>query len=147
MALLGSQEQEPISMNRSRFNDTWMSTNGPPQITFPSTKKRKSLHIDESDGNESLSAIPGKKPSLQTHSNDSGVQSGAQTSELRPGIQKTTANLSWSQKSSWRELVGDEGNSPFIISDMLPGVASRKQEQAKSDGLNDHDIIDRKSKT
>lgn len=145
MALLGSQEQEAISMNqKSRFNDTWTSTDGPAPITLPSTKKRKSLHIDESDGNEFLSAIPGKKPSLQTHSNDSGVQSGAQTSELRPGIQKTTANLSWSQKSSWRELVGDKGNNPFIISDMLPGVGSRKQEQVKSDGRNVHDIIDSK---
>ena len=67
---------------------------------------------------------------------------GCETSELRPGIQKTTANLSWSQKSSWRELVGDKGKNPFIISDTLPGVvASRKQEHVKSDYLNVPDII------
>nr|POE91531.1 hypothetical protein CFP56_14638 [Quercus suber] len=100
--------------------------------TVPPIKKRKSLN-QESDENGSLSAITRGKGKLKTHSDESAIL-GAQLAEPKSGIQQSAHVVSWSQKSSWRALVGDKSNTSFSVSHILPGIASSKEHQPKFDG-------------
>ena len=100
--------------------------------TVPPNKKRKSLN-QESDENGSLSTITRGKGKLKTHSDESAVL-GAQLAEPESGIQQSAPVVSWSQKSSWRALVGDKSNTSFSVSHILPGIASSKEHQPKFDG-------------
>ena len=100
--------------------------------TVPPNKKRKSLN-QESDENGSLSAITRGKGKLKTHSDESAVL-GAQLAEPESGIQQSAPFVSWSQKSSWRALVGDKSNTSFSVSHILPGIASSKEQQPNFDG-------------
>ena len=59
---------------------------------------------------------------------------GAQLAEPESGIQQSAPVVSWSQKSSWRALVGDKSNTSFSVSHILPGIASSKEQQPKFDG-------------
>ncbi|XP_023884781.1 protein REPRESSOR OF SILENCING 3 [Quercus suber] len=139
MDLLGVQEKEQISENQD-FSGKKTSKDGQNQNalkeqkrnTIPPNKKRKSLN-QESDENGSLSAITRGKGKLKTHSDESAVL-GAQLVEPESGIQQSAPVVSWSQKSSWRALVGDKSNTSFSVSHILPGIASSKEQQPKFDG-------------
>ncbi|XP_075673443.1 protein REPRESSOR OF SILENCING 3 [Castanea sativa] len=136
MDLLSVQEKEQISENQD-FSGKRTSKDGQNQQeqkrnTVPPNKKRKSLN-QESDENGSLSAITRGKGKLKTHSDESAVL-GAQLAEPESGIQQSAPVVSWSQKSSWRALVGDNRNTSFSVSHILPGIASSKEQQPKFDG-------------
>ncbi|KAL4614098.1 hypothetical protein ACB092_07G030800 [Castanea dentata] len=136
MDLFGVQEKEQISENQD-FSGKRTSKDGQNQQeqkrnTIPPNKKRKSLN-QESDENGSLSAITRGKGKLKTHSDESAVL-GAQLAEPESGIQQSAPVVSWSQKSSWRALVGDKRNTSFSVSHILPGIASSKEQQPKFDG-------------
>ncbi|XP_050262903.1 protein REPRESSOR OF SILENCING 3 isoform X1 [Quercus robur] len=141
MDFLGVQEKERISENQdSGFSGKRTSKDGQNQNalkeqkrnTAPPNKKRKSLN-EESDENGSLSAITRGKGKLKTHSDESAVL-GAQLAEPESGIQQSAPVVSWSQKSSWRALVGDKSNTSFSVSHILPGIASSKEQQPNFDG-------------
>ncbi|XP_030944910.1 uncharacterized protein LOC115969414 [Quercus lobata] len=141
MDLLGVQEKERISENQdSGFSGKRTSKDGQNQNalkeqkrnTVPPNKKRKSLN-EESDENGSLSAITRGKGKLKTHSDESAVL-GPQLAEPESGIQQSAPVVSWSQKSSWRALVGDKSNTSFSVSHILPGIASSKEQQPNFDG-------------
>ncbi|KAK9989678.1 hypothetical protein SO802_029917 [Lithocarpus litseifolius] len=139
MDLLGVQEKEQISENQD-FSGKQTSKDGQNQNTLkeqkrntvPPNKKRKSFN-QESDENGSLSAINRGKGKLKTHSDESAVL-GAPLAEPESGIQQSAPVVSWSQKSSWRALVGDKSNTSFSVSHILLGIASSKEQQPKFDG-------------
>ncbi|KAM4087829.1 hypothetical protein ACB094_07G025300 [Castanea mollissima] len=142
MDLLSVQEKEQISENQD-FSGKRTSKDGQNQQeqkrnTVP-PNKRKSLN-QESDENGSLSAITRGKGKLKTHSDESAVL-GAQLAEPESGIQQSAPVVSWSQKSSWRALVGDNRNTSFSVSHILPGIASSKEQQPKFDGSSVPDSI------
>ncbi|KAJ1437034.1 Nucleolar protein 8 [Sesbania bispinosa] len=93
-------------------------------------KKRKSLSKLESESNGCVSTTPGGKSNMQTLPNELG--SSAQPAELEYDFGEST-KVSWSQKSSWRELLGEGGNTAFSASLILPKSDSGKDEQG-SDG-------------
>ncbi|KAL0012287.1 hypothetical protein SO802_007395 [Lithocarpus litseifolius] len=139
MDLLGVQEKEQISENQdlsgkrtSKDGQNQNALKEQKRNTVPPNKKRKSLN-QESDENGSLSAITRGKGKLKTHSDESAVL-GAQLAEPESGIQQSAPVISWSQKSSWRALVGDKSNTSFSVSHILPGIASSKEQQPKFDG-------------
>jgi hypothetical protein len=149
MALFGGQEKERISENQdSGFSGTRTSRDGQNQNalkeqkrnTVPPNKKRKSLN-QESDDNGSLSAITRGKGKLKTHSDESAALLGAQLAKPDSGIQKSDTVVYWSQKSSWRNLVGDKGNTSFSVSHILPS-----EEQQPKNGSSVSDSIVSKNK-
>nr|POE61339.1 nucleolar protein 8 [Quercus suber] len=139
MDLLGVQEKEQISENQdfsgkrtSKDRQNQNALKEQKRNTVPPNKKRKSLN-QESDENGSLSSITRGKGNLKTHSDESAVL-GAQLAEPESRIQQSAPVVSWSQKSSWRALVGDQSNTSFSVSHILPGIASSKEQQPKFDG-------------
>ncbi|MCI18802.1 serine-rich adhesin for platelets-like [Trifolium medium] len=63
---------------------------------------------------------------MQTHLDELG--SGAQPTELGYDFGES-AKVSWSHKSSWKELVGKGGNAAFSASLILPKFDSGKDQQ------------------
>ncbi|KAE8056075.1 hypothetical protein FH972_012873 [Carpinus fangiana] len=144
MALIPDQEMEIISENQeSGLNGTRTSKDGQIQnmlkvqkqnIISPN-KKRKSVLNQGSGDNGSVSATTrGGKGKLKTHSDESTRLLGGQLAEPESDIQQSATIVSWSQKSSWRQLVRDQGDTSFSMSHILPGIASSEEEQPKLDG-------------
>ncbi|KAK8487604.1 hypothetical protein V6N11_066589 [Hibiscus sabdariffa] len=77
-----------------------------------SKKKMKLISAEERNGNEVVSIIP--------------VEKG-------PLVAQSSTSL-WSQKSSWKALVGDKGNSAFSLSNILQNVDTTEEKQHTSDG-------------
>lgn len=119
----GTQTSKAEEPSENVFKAQKASINGSPK------KKRKSLLGDYNNQNEFEDAIPGSKKNLPTHSKESGKFMGAQPDQQELGAQ----HVSWSQKSSWKQLVGHRGSSTFSVSHVLTGIASSTdQVQPKS---------------
>jgi len=93
-------------------------------------RKRKSIPKLEMESNAEVSTTPGGKGNMQTLPNKVG--SGAQATEPEDGFGELT-KVSWSQKSSWRELLGGGGNTSFSASLILPKLDSSKNLQISDD--------------
>ncbi|RDX62643.1 Nucleolar protein 8 [Mucuna pruriens] len=138
-ALIGNQELERILENQETWlNKTKIAKEEPnksmPRVSKRSNsnpdknKKRKSLSKLEVESNGEVSTAPRGKSNMQTLPDEVG--SGAQPTELEDG---ELTKVSWSQKSSWRELLGDGGNTAFSASLILPKLDSRKNQQRSDD--------------
>jgi hypothetical protein len=79
---------------------------------------------------------------LKTHSDESARLLGGQLAEPESDIQQSATIVSWSQKSSWRQLVRDQGDTSFIMSHIFPGTGSSEEGQPKLDGLCEPDVPD-----
>ncbi|KAJ0090018.1 hypothetical protein Patl1_14017 [Pistacia atlantica] len=93
-------------------------------------KKRKSLFSEESTRDEFVSANPGVDMNLQT-------PLGVQRAGTKSGVKQSTTDCSWSQKLSWRALVGDKDSSVFNVSNILPVVASTKEADNAVESIED----------
>ncbi|XP_054810894.1 protein REPRESSOR OF SILENCING 3 [Prosopis cineraria] len=91
-------------------------------------KKKKPHHNSEGKRNDNTSVTPGGKKRVHWDELSSQVH----LTELEDNCREP-AEVSWSQKSSWRELLGDGGSSSFSASHMLLG--SNSIEKKGSDGL------------
>lgn len=94
-------------------------------------KKRRSLLNMEGKNKGGISSTPGGKRRIQTLSDE--MSSGVQSTESGDGFREPT-KVSWSQKSSWRQLLGDGSKSSFNTSHILPDSNSSEEEQG-SDGF------------
>ncbi|KAK7281421.1 hypothetical protein RIF29_09404 [Crotalaria pallida] len=134
-ALSGSQELERILQNQeSWLNETRISKEEPSK-TMPEmkkrnnsnpSKKRKSLPKLEKESNEGVSTTPGGNRSMKTFPDELG--SDAEPTESEDSFEEST-KVSWSQKSSWKKLLGDGGNTAFNASLILPKFDSGKEQQ------------------
>ncbi|KAL5769095.1 hypothetical protein ACOSQ2_015878 [Xanthoceras sorbifolium] len=91
------------------------------------TKKRKSLVIEEGIDHESASTKPVGDVNMQTRPDKSRKLLQAQPAETQLGSKQSNTNHSWSQKMSWRRLVGDKDNSIFSVSNILPAFTPTKE--------------------
>ncbi|KAL4385699.1 hypothetical protein GQ457_15G029410 [Hibiscus cannabinus] len=64
--------------------------------------------------------------------------------EKGPLVAQSSTSL-WSQKSSWKALVGDKGDSAFSLSNILQNVDTTEQKQYISDGPKVDNSIDSKN--
>lgn len=62
---------------------------------------------------------------------------GAQPSGTKSGVKQSATDRSWSQKLSWRALVGDKDSSVFNVSNILPVVASTKEADNAVESIED----------
>ncbi|KAJ7948992.1 Nucleolar protein 8 [Quillaja saponaria] len=137
ISLKTSQKYEKIlgkkDIQDSRFNATGTSDGEPTKNTLKMQNKkihRKSL-LNLENNKTIMPSIPEGERNMQTHPEELG-NSGAQPAKLGPAINQSTTKVSWSQKSSWRELVGDRENSTFNASYLIQGSASMKEEQQRA---------------
>lgn len=99
---------------------------------------------------------PKKKKKLLSNHKATDFESGkvveVQSPELKSGKHKPNAHVSWSQKSSWRELVAHKDSNSFSISEKLPNIASTEEGQPNShtspkvpdsDNKNENDNLER----
>ena len=140
LSVLDSQDSGFSGTRTSRDGQNQNALKEQKRNTVPPHKKRKSLN-QESDDNGSLSAITRGKGKLKTHSDESAALLGAQLAKPDSGIQKSDTVVYWSQKSSWRNLVGDKGNTSFSVSHILPS-----EEQQPKNGSSVPDSIVSKNK-
>lgn len=96
--------------------------------------KQQTRNYEEIIRNEYESIIPRGMGNLQDDINGSRILPGAQLIERQSGDMQSASGLSWSQKSPWKEFIGDRGNSAFNLSDIFPFISSDKKEKSKSDG-------------
>lgn len=97
-----------------------------------SNKKRKSLS-DESIEKDLASPKPKKKARLQIQSNNSEELLENPNSVTDPGTKTSSKKIMWSQKSAWKELVGDCTTSSFSMSHVTPDGKSNDEESPKTD--------------
>ncbi|XP_061990358.1 protein REPRESSOR OF SILENCING 3 [Rosa rugosa] len=101
------------------------------KINGPPNKKRKSLLNKNYNEIELVPDIPG-----------SNTDSKSQPDKPELGVQQSTAPVSWSQKCSWRQLVGHRDNSGFSVSHILTGRSSSNQMEPKSGSSDVHQSED-----
>ncbi|KAK3016006.1 hypothetical protein RJ639_006730 [Escallonia herrerae] len=101
-----------------------------------SDKKRKYPLAEQSDKGKDRSAMPERKKNMRIHWNEAGDQSMEQQS---------TDKYAWSQKSSWKDLVGKKNQTPFQISQIMPTVHAMKEDQTTCDDLSDPNSRDMKN--
>ncbi|XP_028753402.1 nucleolar protein 8 [Neltuma alba] len=123
-AVIGSLEVERLLGNEeSELNDAKILKDEPNKNklevqkcnNIAPDKKRKAHHDFEGKRNESTSAASEGKRRMHKHPNE--MSSLVRSTEIA-GFGEPT-KVSWSQKSSWRELLGDGRSSSFNASHML----------------------------
>ncbi|CAJ1975651.1 unnamed protein product [Sphenostylis stenocarpa] len=140
-ALIGNRELERILENQESWLNKRKIAKEEPDKNMPQVekrnninpnkkKKRNSLPKLDMESNAEVATTPGGKGNMQTLPNKVG--SGAQPTEPEHGFEDLT-KVSWSQKSSWKELVGGGGNTSFSASLILPKLDSSKNQQKSDD--------------
>lgn len=98
------------------FNETQSSKSETTQndLVSPAMKKRKSL-INESTEYETRSTKPVGDMNEEMHRN----RSVKKATEMQSNSKQSNTSHSWSQKQSWRKLIGDKDSSVFSISNIV----------------------------
>ncbi|TKY72981.1 Nucleolar protein 8 [Spatholobus suberectus] len=134
-AFIGNQELERILENQESWLNKTKIAKEEPNKNMPRVQKRSNSNPDKNKKRKSLpklevSTTPGGESNMQTLLDEVG--SDARPTELEDGFGELT-KVSWSQKSSWRELLGDGGNTSFSASLILPKFDSGKNQQRSDD--------------
>ncbi|KAG4946822.1 hypothetical protein JHK84_043104 [Glycine max] len=132
-ALTGDEELQRILENQESWLNKTKIAKEEPNKSMPPVQKRSNSNHDKNKKRKSLpklevSTTPGSKSNMQMLPDEVG--SGAQPTELEDDFGE---KVSWSQKSSWRELLGDKGNTSFSASLILPKLDSGESQQRSDD--------------
>ncbi|PIA44075.1 hypothetical protein AQUCO_01800254v1 [Aquilegia coerulea] len=125
---------EPLELEKVEIIQDKVGTDDPPINAQNSMKQGKSANSEPMRlTNEEIlhDNVSAKGQSTVAPSGISSKESES-PEDIRPADQlasdhQTVGGQSWIQKSSWRELVGEIGNSSFSISHVLPDITSRRQ--------------------
>ncbi|OMO53219.1 hypothetical protein CCACVL1_28801 [Corchorus capsularis] len=105
-------------------------------------KSLKSFVAEEKNENEAASAVYAEKGNSQIQPSVSVV---SQTMGAESSLKQSSSSYTWSQKSSWRELVGDKSNNAFSISNILQNGDAAIGKQQISDGPKLDNTLDSRS--
>ncbi|KAL8095501.1 protein REPRESSOR OF SILENCING 3 [Apium graveolens] len=134
MPLLGNQAQNTTKGNKdiihgrcNTFKDGLVNGSKTSQRkSVESLNKKRKLPLRESsEGNEHVSLDAKRKKSFPV--TPKGQEDRSTESKSPP--QKSKNNISWSQKSAWKDLIGKKADSSFQFSIVLPSVPSTKEDQ------------------
>ncbi|XVE62876.1 hypothetical protein DITRI_Ditri06bG0154900 [Diplodiscus trichospermus] len=148
MAFSGSTKDAKISSKlKFKSNEIQTSEEGSTENElerekglFLPKKKMKTFHAEDRDGNEVVSTLPAEKGDFQFQSSGPFV---AQTTGQECSLKQSSTSCSWSQKSSWKALVGDRNNGAFSLSNILQNVDTPNEKQLISDdGLKVDNTLD-----
>ncbi|EEF39446.1 protein REPRESSOR OF SILENCING 3 [Ricinus communis] len=126
--VVSRRKETAFSNQESKLNKRQASEDRPAQEVL----RKRTRNDKENDTNNYVSVASQGKGSLQAPSNGPGMLSGDQLIESQSIVKQSAPGVSWSQKSSWRELVGNRNNNAISISDILPGISANKEEETKS---------------
>ncbi|XP_077222305.1 RNA-binding (RRM/RBD/RNP motifs) family protein isoform X2 [Tasmannia lanceolata] len=121
-----SSGKKRMAQERKNISSTNVSEPAKENSSEPMPNKKAratSLLADESNKEELASTKPGKKRSSEIPSEE--LESSAGAESIGSSLQ-SNKGVSWVQKSSWKQLVGETGNSSFSISQIMPTIASKK---------------------
>ncbi|KAK8615206.1 hypothetical protein V6N13_068987 [Hibiscus sabdariffa] len=128
--LSGSVKRAKVSSKQFKSSEAQTSEGGLPENGHEEEKghllpkkKRKLISSEERNENEVVSTVPAEKGPL---------------------VAQSSTSL-WSQKSSWKALVGDKGDSAFSLSNILQNVDTTEEKQYISDGPKVDNSIDSKN--
>ncbi|XP_012084303.2 nucleolar protein 8 [Jatropha curcas] len=125
------RKETAFTDQESKLNKGQASKDGPTQDVLKSQTRRH----DDGNRKGSVSAVSEGNGSFQSNLNEPGNILEAKLIEPESIAKQSDPKLSWSQKSSWRELIGNKSSSAMNISDILPGISSNKEEKSKSDSI------------
>ncbi|CAN1799003.1 Protein REPRESSOR OF SILENCING 3 [Linum perenne] len=117
------------------------STNKEAKDSAYPNKERNSLLNGENYVNESSPTVPQNSERSKSHSN--GVELPPNV-EKEKGIKRSTPSVSEKKRSSWKELVGNGSSTSFSISEILPGLESKKKKSRKSEDNAKSSRVDKK---
>lgn len=132
-------------MQKSIFNERQISRDGRSEDMFERQrnnilpgKRKKAIIQEENRRNESIPAEAGGKG----NSGASGTKNIFSSQYIEPelGNKQSTSSYSWSQKSSWKKLVGGESNSAFSLSNLLSGISSNQEKLSGSNLANNNNL-------
>ncbi|PPD67732.1 hypothetical protein GOBAR_AA39680 [Gossypium barbadense] len=98
-------------------------------------KKMKLISTKERDGNEAVSIVPAAKGPLI-----------AQMTEQDCSLKPSSTSCLWSQKSSWKALVGGRGDSAFSLSNMLQNADTTEEQHVFDDPKVDNTLDSKNDK-
>ncbi|KAK2972699.1 hypothetical protein RJ640_025550 [Escallonia rubra] len=130
LSFLALVAQEPI-LNEQEASKKFQESQRKKIVS--SGKKRKSPLAEQSNKDENQSTMPERKKNMRIHLNETGDQSTEQQS---------TDKYTWSQKSTWKDLVGEKNQTPFQISQITPTVHAMKEDQTTCDDLSEPNSTD-----
>lgn len=137
MPLLGNQAEKTTRGNKELIHGRSNTSKDRPVNSLNTSqrnnvesfnKKRKLSLSESSEGNEHESLNAKRKKSLPVTpkgQEDQGL-------EAKPRPQKSNNNISWSQKSAWKDLIGKKADTSFQFSSVVPSVPSTKEDQPDS---------------
>ncbi|KAF9600481.1 hypothetical protein IFM89_009930 [Coptis chinensis] len=120
------------SMKKVRFESTCSSepVGHLKDESLPDSRDGASIMV-QSGSLSKESKIPNEAQPMELLANapkqESKAPEEAQPAEVLANAPVTTGGHLWSQKSSWKELVGEMGNGSFSISNIVPDIASKRQ--------------------
>ncbi|KAL2896926.1 Pre-mRNA-splicing factor RBM22 [Bienertia sinuspersici] len=134
----GSESWETSLVKMARSNEQQASGEpaksklGTRDIKLPLCNKKRKSVVNDRHEKDSVSHIPRKKVHFETQSKESeGHLELKSVTESDSVTKKSISSGIWSQKSSWKELIGDRSSGSFYLS--LGGVTNNV-EQPISDG-------------
>ncbi|XP_012473040.1 protein REPRESSOR OF SILENCING 3 [Gossypium raimondii] len=98
-------------------------------------KKMKLISTKERDGNEAVSTVPAEKGPLI-----------AQMTEQDCSLKPSSTSCLWSQKSSWKALVGGRGDSAFSLSNILQNADTTEEQHIFDDPKVDNTLDSKNDK-
>ncbi|PPS14616.1 hypothetical protein GOBAR_AA05995 [Gossypium barbadense] len=98
-------------------------------------KKMKLISTKERDGNEAVSTVPAEKGPLI-----------AQMTEQDCSLKPSSTSCLWSQKSSWKALVGGRGDSAFSLSNILQNADTTEEQHVFDDPKVDNTLDSKNDK-
>ncbi|OMP05182.1 hypothetical protein COLO4_09001 [Corchorus olitorius] len=151
MALPGSTKLTKVSLKK-QFKSCEMQTcegestqnehNLQKKDPLLNNKSLKSFVAEEKNENEAASAVYAEKGNSQIQPSVSVV---SQTMGAECSLKQSSSSYTWSQKSSWRELVGDKSNNAFSLSNILQNGDAAIGKQQISDGPKLDNTLDSRS--
>ncbi|KAK4792504.1 hypothetical protein SAY86_022939 [Trapa natans] len=103
-------------------------------------RQKTELAIDESSRNLLKNHSVSPKRSIEPTSgvNDADSELPSFTKGEKKPKDKSGIRAKWSQKSSWRELLGDKAESSFTVKHLLPGAGTTIEEEVEPDDEDTH---------
>ncbi|KAJ4875241.1 RNA-binding (RRM/RBD/RNP motifs) family protein [Raphanus sativus] len=117
-------ELDILSRKRKSMLDQTPAGEGAKGKPIHPNKKRQSIIPEGSGRQEASLAIREKKKPSEVDPDEPSRTTG---------VKRSTDNISWSQKSSWKALVANGTSSNFSVSSFLPDFSSSKAVQPASD--------------
>ncbi|KVH87950.1 uncharacterized protein LOC112502791 [Cynara cardunculus var. scolymus] len=135
-----SREKKTKSVHDSQEKKTRSVHDSQEKKTMLLSKKRKSPHSVEnhSSGSVISEALGNSQIHLDTREDSK--------TEIKSGTKQSGSNSLRSLKSTWKDLIGQQGNMPFSISSIIATVPQEKSEKLKGDDTPKKSLVSSKKR-